>query len=232
MPEQMKQNCKIKLTGHEFDLKRALKYFHTVQFSITKVADEYFICSENFNGTKDTNIISKIAEDYLEKINGILKLKFQDYNPIALAYLFVFEDENGTNKILAMSAEIKGRSDLTANANNTAEEIENKKRETEGLLNNSVASEVFHFYSQPTTWINLYKIYEIIKDNIGKKKVEAILTDKQLSRFTGTAQSKSQIGDEARHAAKKFIGHKDPMTINEASDLIRKLILEWAESTL
>jgi hypothetical protein len=228
----MKSKCRIKLSGHEFDLKKATEYFKTDHFSIAKIEDEYFICSNNFNDTKDTNIISKIADDYIEKINGILKLKFKSYNPITLDQLFVFEDENGTSKIAAMSAVIKGRGDLTANTINSAEELENKKLATEVLLNNSVASEVFHFYSQSTTWINLYKIYEIIKDNIGQKNVEAILTDKQLSRFTGTAQSKLQIGDEARHAAKKFIGHIDPMTINEANELIRKLILVWAESTL
>ena len=226
----MKSKCKVKLSGHEFDLKKASKYFKTDQFLITKIADEYFICSEKFNDTNDINIVSKIADDYLEKINGILKLKFEIFNPIALDYLFVFEEESGISKIAAMRAAINGRGGLTANVNNTAEELENQKKKTEVLLSNSKASEVFHFYSQATTWINLYKIYEIIRDDIGDKKIISILTKHKLSRFTGTAQSKKQIGDDARHASNKYQGHADPMTIEEANELVKKLIIEWVES--
>ena len=86
------------------------------------------------------------------------------------------------------------------------------------------SSQVFHFYSQPLSWVTLYKIYEIIRDNIREKKIIQILTKNELSRFTGTAQSRGQIGDDARHAAKKFIGHPQPMTIEEANELIKKLI--------
>ncbi len=225
----MKSKCKVKLSVHEFDLRKASEYFKTDQFSITKTEDEYFIYSEKFNNTKDTNLISKIVVDYLEKINGILKLKFRIFNPIVMDYLFVFEDENGISKIAAMNALLLGRGDLSTNANNANKEIESQKKKTEDLLNNSIASEVFHFYSKPTSWINLYKIYEIIRDNIGDKKIIPILTKHELSRFTGTAQSIEQLGDDARHASKKYQGHPQPMTLEEADELMKKLIVEWVE---
>lgn len=228
----MKSKCRVKLIGQEIDFKKASEYFKTDQFSITKFEDQYFICSHQFNNTKDTNLISEIANCFLEKINGILRLKFQGFNAIALDSLFVFEDEHGISKIASMRATLSGRGDLTAIANSTDEEIGNQNKQTEDLINNSIATEVFHFYSQPTSWINLYKIYEIIRDDIGDKEIIKILSKNELSRFTGTAQSREQIGDDARHAAKKFIGHPQPMTIKEANELIKKLILEWSEASI
>lgn len=225
----MKSKCKVKLIGQEIDLKKASEYFKTNQFSVSKFNDEYFICSDKFDDTKDTNIISKIANDFLEKINGILKLKFQGFNLIELNSLFVFEDENGISKVAAMRTTMSGRGDLAAKANNTDEEIEHQIKKTEELINNPIASEIFHFYSQPTSWINLYKVYEIIRDNIGDKRIIEILTKTELSRFTGTAQSKQQIGDDARHASVKYPGHSQPMTIDEANELIKKLVTKWAE---
>jgi hypothetical protein len=228
----MISKCRVKLIGQEIDLKKASDYFKTDQFSITKFENEYFICSDKFNDTKDTNTVSGIADSFLEKINGILKLKFQGFNFIALDSLFVFEDEQGISKIATMLTTLSGRGDLTAIANNTDEEIENQNNQIEGLINNSIATEVFHFYSHPTSWINLYKIYEIIRDNIGDKRIIQILSKNELSRFTGTAQSREQIGDDARHASKKFLGHSQPMTIEEANDLIKKLITKWVEASI
>jgi hypothetical protein len=232
MLRQMKSKGKVKLIGQEIDLKKAADYFKTTQFSISKAEDEYFICSDKFNDIKSTNEISKIANSFLEKINGILKLKFQGFNTIALDSLFIFEDENGISKIAAMRATLSGRGDLTAIPNSTGDEVENHINQTEKLINDLIATEVFHFYSQPTSWINLYKIYEIIRDNIGDKRIIQILSKNELSRFTGTAQSRDKIGDDARHSSKKYSGHADPMTIEEANELIKKLIIKWAEASI
>lgn len=213
-------------------LKRRLNILRQTSFQFQNLKTNILFCSHQFNNTKDTNLISEITNCFLEKINGILRLKFQGFNAIAVDSLFVFEDEQGISKIAAMRATLSGRGDLTAIANSTDEEIGNQNKQTEDLFNNSIATEVFHFYSQPTSWINLYKIYEIIRDDIGDKEIIKILSKNELSRFTGTAQSREQIGDDARHAAKKFIRHPQPMTIKEANELIKKLILEWSEASI
>lgn len=222
----MKSTCKVRLKGHEFDLKKASTFIKTSLFSIDLFEDEYYILSDSFNDTKDTNVVSSVASSFLEKINGILKIKFADFRGIELDYLFVFEDENGIDKVAAMQARMEGRGDLTV----TVESDENK--EIDDVLTNSVASEIFHIYSKETSWVNLYKVYELIKDEVGPKEVEKYVTDKELSRFTGTAQSKAQIGDEARHASSKYKGHPNPMTLEEANELVKEMMVKWAESEL
>lgn len=228
----MKSECRVQLIGQEIDLKIAMDYFETDLFSIVKFDEEFFICSNKFNDTKDTNKVSEIAKNIIEKINGILKLKFQGYNNVSLGSLFIFEDEQGINRIIEMFVEMSGRGILYATTNNTEEEKKNQNNRTENLLIDSKIKDVFHFYSQPTTWINLYKIYEIIRDDTGDKRIIQFLSKKELSRFKATAQSRKQIGDNARHAAKKFIGHTEPMTIEEADCLIKTLITNWTETNI
>lgn len=218
---------KVRLKGHKFDLKRASEYFNTDIFTISEIEDEYFISSDTFKDTRDTNVVISLAGPFIEKVNAILKLKFHGFKPIELDNLLVFEDENGISKIGAMRGKAFLRFEASINQHKTDLEIENHKIQTENLLNNVAASEVFHFYSQPTSWLNLYKIYEIIKDEIGESKIIGFLTRTELNRFTGTAQSKNQIGDAARHASKKYKGHPRPMTIQEADDIIKKLIFNW-----
>jgi|WetSurMetagenome_2_1015567.scaffolds.fasta_scaffold00675_15 hypothetical protein len=228
----MKSKCKVKLKGHKFDLEQASEYFNTNLFSICEIGNEYYISSDAFNDLIDTNIIISLAAPYIEKANAILKLKLHDYKPIELDNFFLLEDENGTKKIGTMQVTISGRSFVTIEKNPSEHEREIHKKQTENLLNNSVASEIFHFYSKPTSWINLYKIFEIIKDNIGEKKIIGFLTRPEINRFTGTAQSKAQIGDEARHASDKYKGHSQPMTIQEADALIKRLIINWIENEI
>ena len=56
-------------------------------------------------------------------------------------------------------------------------------------------------------WVNLYKAWEVVRDAAGA--VHAIIANgwadrTEQGRFTGTAQSKDQLGDDARHASGKY----------------------------
>jgi hypothetical protein len=77
-------------------------------------------------------------------------------------------------------------------------------------------------------WINLYKVYEIVKKDAGKKKIEE-WTKNKISQFTHTANSQSAIGDDARHGVDRNDPPKEPMSISEAEALIRNLLQKWLQ---
>ena len=77
-------------------------------------------------------------------------------------------------------------------------------------------------------WINLYKVYEIVKKDAGKKKIEQ-WTKNKISQFTHTANSQSAIGDDARHGVDRSDPPKEPMSISEAEALIRNLLQKWLQ---
>ena len=54
--------------------------------------------------------------------------------------------------------------------------------------------------------------------------------NKDISRFTGTAQRSELIGDEARHARLKGTPPSNKMLFSEAKNLIRTIVENWIYS--
>lgn len=82
-------------------------------------------------------------------------------------------------------------------------------------------------------WINLYKVYEIVKKDAGKKnKIDRIkqwIDKDKIRQFTHTANSQSAIGDDARHGVDQNDPPKEPMSLPEAVALIRNLLKQWLQ---
>ena len=75
-----------------------------------------------------------------------------------------------------------------------------------------------------------YKAWEVVCDAAGGlHQVVKIgwAAEPDRSRFTGTAQSRDELGDEARHASEKYKAPKDPMTLYEAQGFVRAVIQAW-----
>jgi len=63
-------------------------------------------------------------------------------------------------------------------------------------------------------WWNLFKVYEIIKEEVGgDKEIQKTgwVTKEELSLFWQTAQSWEALGDAARHADKKYKAPENTM---------------------
>ena len=75
-------------------------------------------------------------------------------------------------------------------------------------------------------WINLYKVYEIVNKDAGKKKIQQWTKDK-IGDFKRTANSQKAIGDDARHGVDDNDPPKEPMSLSEAKALIMTLLQKW-----
>jgi hypothetical protein len=82
-------------------------------------------------------------------------------------------------------------------------------------------------------WFNLYKAWEIVCDAAdGSHAIvgNGWAAERDRRRFTGTAQSRTELGDEARHASERYKAPKDPMTLNEARAFVRSVIRAWVST--
>ena len=52
----------------------------------------------------------------------------------------------------------------------------------------------------------------------------------EQGRFTGTAQSKDELGDDARHASRKYKAPKNPMSLDEARAFVKSVMKAWAKT--
>ena len=94
--------------------------------------------------------------------------------------------------------------------------------------NNIAIQRILKIYATGNrNWIDLYKIFEIIVEDIGRKKLDTIIDPKEKTRFTYSANSISVSKEESRHAKK--IGNPSfvPMDISDAKIFIYTLFKNW-----
>ena len=80
------------------------------------------------------------------------------------------------------------------------------------------------FANQGTTWVGLYKVYDALRQHAGDPSTYSTVSNKQLKRFTQTANDFDVIGEEARHGHSRGQGMKHPMTQGEARAMIQTLL--------
>ena len=78
-------------------------------------------------------------------------------------------------------------------------------------------------------WSDLYKIHEILLDNVPGFYQRGWVTKDQISTFTASANRKEVSGDLARHARLKGDPPKRTMTLVEARQLIGSVVTAWLD---
>jgi hypothetical protein len=84
--------------------------------------------------------------------------------------------------------------------------------------------------SRPQNWVELYKVVEVIADDIGgihQLDLRGWVPRGEVGRFTSTANNARVLGDEARHGHERGKALKNPMSLQEAQTLIRRIVHCW-----
>ena len=82
-------------------------------------------------------------------------------------------------------------------------------------------------------WVNLYRIFEIVADDLGGlESIDASgwVTKASMKLFKHTANSPSALGLEARHGASRTQPPIHPMSISEARALVNSIVHAWLRS--
>ena len=189
----------------------------------------YYLTSPRFAAMSDPQAVYTAAGEILDHMNGIAAMFAVGYRPVEIQGEIVQIDEGVRRQHVVVAATtafgwvIAGPPD--PDLVNVAAWLALAERDRN-------VSAALHFFSVPS-WGNLYKVLEIVRDEIGnddKLARTGWITRRDLSRFTQTAQSRDALGDEARHAAKKYKAPGNPMSLEEARVTIRELLVMWLRS--
>ena len=84
----------------------------------------------------------------------------------------------------------------------------------------------------PLGWVELYKVYEIVRASgvLHTAADAAGLKPSDVKLFTHTANHPEASGDEGRHARTQQQPPKNPMPIEQARDLVSRLVRAWLDS--
>jgi hypothetical protein len=241
------KDWRIRLIGHGFDLEDLSTQEGSSDWIIFKEEGDYFLKSSLFDDLKDAEEVRKVATDILDKLNGLAKLRFTNFQPLKIDAVSYIDDSGKKHQfVLIHSATLTMRSRLSATAtvvkSDDTIDASDKRQPSIVELGYSIAKKDANvaealriFGSLETNWFNLYKVFEIIRDDVGGHD-QLIRTGwtskKKIRRFTGTAQSSEILGDEARHVRYKGGPPSDPMSLSEAKSFVKAMLEQWIRSKI
>ena len=228
----------VRLEGHVFDLEDLQEQLHSDEISIQERNGNYYLSSSYFTDLSRPDDVLSTARHLIELMNGAAKIFVNGYEPVSPTgeIIEIVDSEERKHVIMQVDTgrfRIKGKAVDLVSSSDGRDSGARKPTEIIDLLrkaiSNSRIADVLHFQSLEQTWSNLYKIYELVGDDIGTRNVEKIVEPHRIKHFKGTAQSRALIGDAARHASGKYKGPgKLPeMTLSEAKQLIADLLKAW-----
>ncbi len=232
---------RVKLSGEDTDLEELSKSFNSETLKIWEDEGNYILGSSDFNGVAEADIVLKKSEEILTSINAASKVIQSLQKPIKVSGVESL-NENGKSTKYIFPESVA----LVARMGRPTVLIDGKVEETriyEELPNivilarrdRDVAAVLNYLKAESTEMANLYKIYEIIRANVGGDKSmrdNGWASMSQFKSFRTTANSPHAMGYKARHGVWREQLPKNPMSLNEAESLILHLVKCWFDSKI
>jgi hypothetical protein len=220
----------VQILGDNSDLQELSKSLNSPELCISQEDQKYVLKSSNFDQLKNAADVRKRAEEILSLLNGTTKLALGTQQKLTIDAVVEMRDDGKKVTVLFLSdtlpvGSITSTSTKTDNGkvqeNHPADPIPNWIRTAQTDKN---VAEIFQVLGTSVlNWINLYRVYEIIKSDVGG--IDTIVdngwtTKGQIDLFKQTAQP-------YRHGKLKGTPPKKPMTLSEAKSLIKRILRSW-----
>jgi hypothetical protein len=211
------------LKGHEFDLLTLAELFHEGDPAVAGDHEGYclsFTVPDELydNGSR----LYDAASVLLRRVNGVTRTLNSDFRPVALTGRFSDEDGRQHQVVLVDTAEARERANPITVSGGAAQpppppapgpgyvQLAQTHPDIVEVL------DIFGAADPAPNWAELYKIHEILLDNVPEFYQRGWVTRDQISAFTASANRKEVSGELARHARLKGDPPKRTMTLVEA----------------
>jgi hypothetical protein len=224
---------KVQLIGERIDIEDLQFVLNTIGWKIILEDDTFYLCNDSMDGYTDTNDIISLTKQFLDILNGAIKILYDDHKLVTIGNI-IKEENNGKKHYVMLADSITLRNRLRATLTIAGQKSEKPEPTNVEIWlykseNNPKVRDVLHFFND-ITWWNLYKIFEIVRDDIGIEEIKKLIDNERLKTFKQAAQSKDYIGDQARHAAEKYLPPEKNITLMESYYLIKSLFEKWVNS--
>ena len=203
------------------------------EFSLITDNSKYYLTSSRWESLTNHSAVYWEATKPLRDISAVARIKFTDFPLLKPDMIYEVDEEGKRHGWRALSAtisvdsssfsiQLEGDQDIIPIL-----EFESwRKLAEEDEIVKNVFRQITDFEHN---WINLYKVYEIVEKDAGKKKIEQWIIKDKIRQFKHTANSQSAIGDDARHGVDHNDPPKEPMSLSEADALIMTLLQKWLQ---
>jgi len=229
----------VRVIGDEYDIRELAKSLNLEDLSITKESDGYYLSSPLFEGLTESTDVRQKAKEIMALLNGAARLEIGIRKPMEVECIVKICDDGRRqfDMILDAVGSSKASVDVVIRkADGSTTEMHAVDRISKYFkiaLNDSKVAEALNLLQHDLDWVNLYRIYEVIEEDVGNKErivANGWATGKQIKRFKHTACSPGAAGELARHTKETTQPPKDPMTLLEAKAFIESILHNWLYS--
>lgn len=230
----------IRLRGDHFDLQDLERELGGGSSVRVFRRDEYYYLEVLHETFETAQQIYDYAENVLvPAINGIMRVRYPDFRNVEVDAISEEKEDGRINHYIFGRASIKVRARCRASVTvvkangtvicDTPESLAaERERWLQVLLKDKRCLEAFRLYAaKPYDWVTLYKIYEIVESD--GAPITNWVSEKQVKRFTHTANSPEAVGLENARHGKHIPPPPKPMSIQEATRLIGIILERWVD---
>ncbi|GAA2329098.1 hypothetical protein [Dactylosporangium salmoneum] len=230
---------RARLTGHIFDLDALTWEFPRGEPYVGKDDDDshpYYLASERLDDLfAMPTELHKAAEALLIQMNGLARAMRDDFRPVRLVGRYGNDRNNVQQVVVFDTAEMREQAmPITAVIGGVVQ-----PRPTPGIryLSTTVNADVAEVLTilgnggMALTWVELYKVYEIIRENLLPRRIADVCsaTDPELKAFTASANRPDISGGAARHARLPGLPPKRIMSLGHARAFVGQLVVDWID---
>ena len=227
---------KARLEGHEFDLQDLADWLPSGYIRVAKDDVGYYLSAAAIDHPLEGKTFYEAAQDLLPIVNGIGRMKSAKFRPVKLDGRY--QDGEKRHTVVGVGT-IETRSHVHAVAIVTGPDGKEKPQPPPqgiayaALTARPEVAEALTILATPAAgWVELYKVYEIIRDAVKPVALEksGLATKDEISAFTGSANRPDVGGLGARHARMDGRLPKRTMTELQAREFIGGLMRAWMDA--
>ncbi|MES2618114.1 MAG: hypothetical protein V4613_09550 [Bacteroidota bacterium] len=224
----------IKLEGEIEDINDLKRTLTSKEWEIVEMENIHYLTSQLIDNLVDKTEIKKLSWPFLALLNGGASIANHLHKQVT-TNSYIRYDEQGLKNIVISLEPFEFRLPLKTNNYEIPSNDKNQSLvETwvEKAQRHDNIKDILFFFKE-VSWINLYKIYEIIRDDVGDEV--QLFKDfpnhkSNIKKFTNIANNRNAIGEKARHGSKKNAAPSYKLSIEEAHSIVRNLFEEWANT--
>lgn len=226
---------RARLTGHAFDLDVLTWEFPSGEPHVGKDEDSqpYYLSSERLDELfAMPTELHKAASALLTQLNGLARAMTDDFRPVRLVGRYSRDGCDVQQIIMSDTAEMREQAmSITAVVGGVVQQ-----RPTPGIryltaATNADVADALRILGEnesALTWVELYKVYEIVRENLLPLRIADVCsaTDLEVKAFTASANRPDVSGGAARHARLPGLPPKRIMSLGSARAFIGQLVVD------
>jgi hypothetical protein len=235
---------RVNVQGDQFHLETLGETLANHDPCIIREGNDYYLIGKEWNQVDDARAIRERAEEFAGILENATYLHSHDVAPLTIGGVVKIDDDGrqhyvlipatGTYKVTVQPVRLTWTRTVSGTFPEPKHDAQEHRlvRFLRAAKINSNVRDAQKFYRK-SDWFSLYKVYEIVSDDVGGKEQIASrnwISKPTLNRFTQMAQSSAGLGDDARHASRRFKPPPKPMSLLEAKEVIAKLLRCWIDS--